>query len=81
MAFWGGEGLGESVIRASFARPGANVTGVYMLASELEAKRLRLELLLEVILNGRKIAILNPRRAGSSQRSAESRKRPRSRST
>ena len=31
MAFWGGEGLLESGIVASFARPGTNVTGVYML--------------------------------------------------
>jgi putative tryptophan/tyrosine transport system substrate-binding protein len=59
MAFWGGEGLIESGIAASFARPGANVTGVYMLASELEAKRL--ELLLEALPNARKVAILNPR--------------------
>ena len=30
MAFWGGEGLLESGVVASFARPGGNVTGVYM---------------------------------------------------
>jgi putative ABC transport system substrate-binding protein len=59
MAFWGGEGLIESGIVASFAHPGTNVTGVYMLASELEAKRL--ELLLEALPNARKVAILNPR--------------------
>jgi putative tryptophan/tyrosine transport system substrate-binding protein len=58
MDFWGGGGLIESGIVASFARPGANVTGVYMLASELEAKRL--ELLLEALPNARKVAILNP---------------------
>jgi putative ABC transport system substrate-binding protein len=58
MAFWGGENLIESGIAASFARPGANVTGVYMLAAELDAKRL--ELLLEAIPNVRKVAILNP---------------------
>jgi putative tryptophan/tyrosine transport system substrate-binding protein len=58
MAHWGGEGLLESGIVASFAHPGANVTGVYMLASELEAKRL--ELLLEALPSARKVAILNP---------------------
>jgi putative tryptophan/tyrosine transport system substrate-binding protein len=40
------------------ARPGGNVTGVYMLAAELEAKRL--ELLLETLPNAPKVAILNP---------------------
>jgi hypothetical protein len=33
MAFWGGEGLVETGIVSSFARPGGNVTGVYMLAA------------------------------------------------
>jgi ABC-type uncharacterized transport system substrate-binding protein len=58
MAFWGGEGLIESGIVASFARPGTNVTGVYMLAAELDAKRLAL--LLEAIPNAKKVAVLNP---------------------
>ena len=58
MDFWGGEGLIESGTVASFAHPGGNVTGVYMLAAELEAKRL--ELLLEALPNARKVAILNP---------------------
>ena len=58
MAFWGGEGLIESGIVASFARPGANVTGVYMLAAELDAKRL--ELLLEAMPNAKRVAVLNP---------------------
>jgi putative ABC transport system substrate-binding protein len=40
MAFWGGEGLIESGIVTSFARSGTNVTGVYMFAAELDAKRL-----------------------------------------
>jgi putative tryptophan/tyrosine transport system substrate-binding protein len=60
MGFWGGEGLIESGIVASFARPGANVTGVYMLAAELDAKRL--ELLLEAIPNAKTVAVLNPER-------------------
>jgi putative tryptophan/tyrosine transport system substrate-binding protein len=60
MAFWGGEGLIESGIVASFARPGTNVTGVYMLAAELDAKRLAV--LLEAIPNARKVAVLNPGR-------------------
>jgi putative ABC transport system substrate-binding protein len=42
MAFWGGEGLLESGIVSSFARPGTNVTGLCMLAAELDAKRLLL---------------------------------------
>jgi len=58
MDFWGGEGLIESGTVASFAHPGGNVTGVYMLAAELEAKRL--ELLLEALPSARKVAILNP---------------------
>jgi putative tryptophan/tyrosine transport system substrate-binding protein len=58
MAFWGGEGLIESRIVASFARPGANVTGVYMFAAELDAKRL--ELLLKALPNAKRAAILNP---------------------
>jgi putative ABC transport system substrate-binding protein len=57
MGFWGGEGLIESGIVASFARPGGNITGVYMLASELDAKRF--ELLLEALPNAKKIAVLN----------------------
>lgn len=57
MGFWGGEGLIESGIVAGFARPGGNVTGVYMLAAELDAKRF--ELLLEALPNARKVAVLN----------------------
>ena len=60
MGFWGGEGLIESRIAASFARPGGNVTGVYMLAAELDAKRL--ELLLEAVPAARRVAVLNPGR-------------------
>ena len=60
MAFWGGEGLIESGIVASFARPGTNVTGIYMLAAELDAKRL--ELLLDAVPNAKKVAVLNPGR-------------------
>ena len=58
MGFWGGEGLIESGIAASFAQPGGNVTGVYMLAAELDAKRL--ELLLEAVPTARRVAVLNP---------------------
>lgn len=58
MGFWGGEGLIESGIVESFARPGGNVTGVYMLANELEAKRL--DLLLQALPNAQRVAILNP---------------------
>jgi putative ABC transport system substrate-binding protein len=58
MAFWGGEGLIESGLVASFSRPGRNVTGVYMLADELDVKRL--ELLLEAVPKARTVAMLNP---------------------
>ena len=60
MRFWGGEGLLESGIVASFARPSTNVTGIYMLAAELDAKRL--QLLLEALPTARKVAVLNPGR-------------------
>jgi len=56
--FGGGEGLIEFGIVASFARPGGNVTGVYMLAAELDAKRF--ELLLQALPNAMKVAVLNP---------------------
>ena len=58
MAFWGGEGLIESGVVASFSRPGGNVTGVYMLADELDVKRF--ELLLESVPKARMVAMLNP---------------------
>jgi putative tryptophan/tyrosine transport system substrate-binding protein len=58
MAFWGGEGLIESGIVTSFARSGTNVTGIYMFAAELDAKRLAL--LLEAMPNARRIGLLNP---------------------
>ena len=55
---WGGEGLVESGVVASFARPGGNITGIYMLAAELDAKRF--ELLLEALPNARRLGVLNP---------------------
>jgi putative ABC transport system substrate-binding protein len=58
MAFWGGQGLIESGVVASFSRPGGNVTGVYMLADELDVKRF--ELLLEAVPKARTVAMLNP---------------------
>jgi len=60
MAFWGGGGLVESGMVANLARPGGNVTGVSMLASELEAKRL--ELLLQAVPKARKVGVLDPGR-------------------
>jgi putative ABC transport system substrate-binding protein len=69
MAFWGGPGLIESGTIASFARPGTNVTGVYMLGAELEAKRL--DLLLQGLPNARRIAVLNPGPGGGVERLAE----------
>jgi ABC-type uncharacterized transport system substrate-binding protein len=58
MAFWGRSGLIESGIVASLARPGGNVTGVYMLAAELDGKRL--ELLLQAVPRVKKVGILDP---------------------
>jgi len=58
MAFWGGEGLIESGVVASFSRPGGNVTGVYMLADELDVKRF--ELLLQAVPKARTVAMLSP---------------------
>jgi ABC-type uncharacterized transport system substrate-binding protein len=58
MAFWGTTGLVESGIVASLARPGGNVTGVHMLAAELDAKRL--ELLLQAVPKARKVGVLDP---------------------
>lgn len=58
MAFWGGGGLIESGMVANLARPGENVTGVSMLAAELEAKRM--ELLLQAVPKARKIGVLDP---------------------
>jgi putative ABC transport system substrate-binding protein len=58
MAFWGGEGLIESGIVTSFARSGTNVTGIYMFAAELDAKRLGL--LLEAMPSAKRVGVLNP---------------------
>ena len=63
MRFWGGEGLVESGVVAGLTRPGGNVTGVYMFAAELDAKRL--ELLLEAVPRARTIGVLNPGRGWS----------------
>ncbi len=62
VAYWGQRGLIESGIVASFARPGGNVTGVNMLAAELDAKRL--ELLLQAVPKARKVSVLDPQAAG-----------------
>jgi putative ABC transport system substrate-binding protein len=58
MAFWGGEGLVESGVIGSMARPGGNVTGVSMLAEALEPKRL--EYLLQALPKARVIGVLDP---------------------
>ncbi len=58
MAFWGGDDLLEYGFVASFARPGGNVTGMYMLSAELDAKRC--ELLLQAVPQARTIGVLNP---------------------
>jgi putative tryptophan/tyrosine transport system substrate-binding protein len=58
MAFWGGGGLVESGVVANLARPGGNVTGVSMLAVELEAKRL--EYLLQAVPKARIVGVLDP---------------------
>jgi putative ABC transport system substrate-binding protein len=56
MAFWGGPDLIESGVIANFARPGGNVTGVHMLSSALDPKRL--ELLVEAVPAAKKIGVL-----------------------
>jgi putative ABC transport system substrate-binding protein len=56
MAWWGGPDLVESGVIASYARPGGNVTGVDMLLSALDAKRL--DLLRQVAPKATKIAVL-----------------------
>jgi putative ABC transport system substrate-binding protein len=62
MAFWGGPDLVQSGIIASFSRPGANITGVHMLASALDPKRM--ELLAQSLPNPSRIAILTHDGAG-----------------
>ena len=62
MAYWGGPDLVESGVITSFARPGGNITGVHMLSSELDAKRL--DLLVQAVPAAKKVAVLgadNPR--------------------
>ena len=56
----GAGGLIESGIIANFARPGGNVTGIYMLAAELDAKRLELQ----AVPKARKVGVLDPQAAG-----------------
>jgi len=56
MAWWGGPNLVESGVIASYARPGGNVTGVDMLLSALDAKRL--DVLRQAMPNATKIAVL-----------------------
>lgn len=56
MAYWGGPDLVQSGAVASFARPGGNVTGVHMLNSALDPKRL--ELLVEAVPGSKLIAVL-----------------------
>jgi len=56
MAYWGGPNLVESGVIASFARPAGNVTGVHMLSSVLDPKRL--ELLLQAVPAAKKVAVL-----------------------
>ena len=63
MAFWGGEGLIKSGIVQNFAKPGRNITGLYILAAELEGKRL--ELLLAAVPNARTVAVLYPHQGWS----------------
>lgn len=58
MAFWGRSGLIETGMVANLARPGGNVTGVYMLGAELDAKRL--DLLLQAVPKARKVGCLDP---------------------
>lgn len=56
MAWWGGPDLVESGLIASYSRPGGNVTGVDMLLSALDAKRL--DVLHQAVPKATKIAVL-----------------------
>ncbi len=56
MAWWGGPDLVTSGVIASYARPGGNVTGVDMLLSALDAKRL--DMLHQAVPKAAKIAVL-----------------------
>lgn len=56
MAWWGGPDLVEAGVIASYARPGGNVTGVDMLLSVLDAKRL--DMLHQAVPKATKIAVL-----------------------
>ena len=56
MAWWGGPDLVVSGVIASYARPGGNVTGVDMLLSALDAKRL--DMLHQAVPKATKIAVL-----------------------
>jgi putative ABC transport system substrate-binding protein len=55
MAFWGGPDLVDSGVVASLSRPGGNVTGVDMLNTSLDTKRL--EFLLEAVPKARTIGV------------------------
>ena len=56
MRYWGEPDLLGSGLVASFNRPGGNVTGIYMIGSALNPKRL--ELLKQAVPAARKIAVL-----------------------
>jgi putative ABC transport system substrate-binding protein len=56
MAWWGGPDLVHAGVIASYAQPGGNVTGVDMLLSVLDAKRL--DLLHQAVPKATKIAVL-----------------------
>lgn len=56
MAWWGGPNLVEDGVIASYARPGGNVTGVDMLLSVLDAKRL--DVLHQALPKATKVAVL-----------------------
>jgi len=56
MAWWGGPDLVDAGVIASYARPGGNVTGVDMLLSVLDAKRL--DVLRQAVPKATKVAVL-----------------------
>jgi putative ABC transport system substrate-binding protein len=56
MAWWGGPDLVDSGIISSYARPGRNVTGVDMLLSALDGKRL--DVLRRAVPKATKVAVL-----------------------
>src|SRR5262249_55044209 len=66
-------GISDDMVGAGFvrslARPGGNITGISILATELNSKRL--ELLMDALSNARRVAVLSDPRITTPQHSAD----------